>query len=150
MLRVIHRRVGVKHQLTLGFAVVRVERDTNAEGHYQFIGAEIERAIDSAHQRICQRCRVVRTFSLCQQNKFITADTCKGELAFQEKQQTLRNGDQQPVTDIMAVGIIDGFKAVKIHEHQGKVVPFTIGFADGLIESVFQQDTVGQARQGIV
>ena len=25
-----------------------------------------------------------------------------------------------------------------------------IGFADGLIESVFQQDTVGQTRQGIV
>jgi hypothetical protein len=25
-----------------------------------------------------------------------------------------------------------------------------VGFTDGLIESVFQQDTVGQTRQGIV
>jgi hypothetical protein len=83
---------------------------------------------------------------LGQQNKLITADTCKGELALQWQQQALRNGDQQLVTDIMTVGVIDGFKAVEIHEHQRKMGSFTIGFTDGLIESVFQQDTVGQAR----
>ena len=46
----------------------------------------------------------------------------------------------------MAVGVIDGFKTVKIHEHQGKIAAFTSGFADGLIESVFQQYAIGQTR----
>ena len=129
---------------------MRIQRDPNAEGNHQFIVVEVERAIDRAHQRIRQRCRIVRAFPLSQQNKLITADTCQGELALQEMQQALRYGNQQLVTDIMAVSVIDGFKAVKIHEHQGKMGSLAIGFADGLIESVFQQDTVGQTRQGIV
>ena len=146
MLGVVHRRVGVKHQLAFGFAVVRIKSDTNAEGHHQFIRVEVERAIDCAYQRICQRGGIVRVFALSQQNKLITADTCKSELALQKQQQTLRNGDQQFVTDIMTIGVIDGFKAVEIHKHQRKMGSFTIGFTDRLIESVFQQDAVGQAR----
>lgn len=50
-------------------------------------------------------------------------DTCQSELAFQGEQQTLRNGDQQLIADIMAIGIIDGFETVEIHEHQGKMYP---------------------------
>ena len=50
----------------------------------------------------------------------------------------------------MPVGVIDGFKPVEIHEHQRKVRTLAVCFTDSLIESVFQQDTVGQARQGIV
>ena len=150
VLRVVHRRIGVKHQLALGFTVVGIERDTNAKGYHQFIGIQIEWAIDSANQRVGQRGRIIRTFSFCQQNKLITTDTGKGELTLQGREQALRHGDKQSVTDIMAVRIVDGFKPVEIHEHQCKMGAFTVSFADGLIESVLQQNTVRQTRQRIL
>ena len=50
----------------------------------------------------------------------------------------------------MPVGVIDGFKPVEIHEHQCKMGAFTVSFADGLIESVLQQNTVRQTRQRIL
>ena len=150
MLGVVHRRIGVKHQLAIGFAIVRIKRNANTEGHHQFIRIHIEWTIDSAHQGIGKGGCIVRPPNFCQQNKFITANTCKGELAFQREQQALRNGNQQFIADIMPVGVIDGFKAVEIHKHQCEMRAFTICFVDGLIESIFQQDTIGQARQRIL
>ena len=150
MLGVVHRRIGVKHQFALGFAVVRIQRNTNAKGHHQLIRIQIERAINRAYQRVGEGGRIVRAFCFCEQHKFITANTCKRELAFQGEQQALRNGHQQLIADIMTVGVIDGFKTVEIHEHQCEMRTLTVCFVDGLVESVFQQDTIGQARQRIL
>ena len=86
MFCVVHRRIGIEHQLAIGLAVMRVKRDPNAEGHHQFIRFQVKRVIYSANQRIGQRGRIIRAFTLRQQNKFIATDTGESELALQWQQ----------------------------------------------------------------
>ncbi|SAJ32052.1 Uncharacterised protein [Enterobacter cloacae] len=43
----------------------------------------------------------------------------------------------------MTIGIVDGFKAIKIHKHQRERASFAIGLADGLIEAILKQNTIG-------
>ncbi|MNE49731.1 hypothetical protein D3C80_1442730 [compost metagenome] len=50
----------------------------------------------------------------------------------------------------MAVGVIHGFKAIKIHKHQREVRSFSVSFADRLAESIFKENTIWQSCQRIV
>ncbi|SAF77597.1 Uncharacterised protein [Enterobacter cloacae] len=50
MFRMVHRSISVKHQFTIGFAIVWIERNANAQGDHQFVRIEMERAINDAYQ----------------------------------------------------------------------------------------------------
>ncbi|MNN77596.1 hypothetical protein D3C81_1940760 [compost metagenome] len=83
MFGVIHRRVSVEHQLTIGFSVVRIERNTDTDGHDQLVKFDIERAVNGADQRIGKRSGIIRATDFREQNKLVAADAGEGELAFQ-------------------------------------------------------------------
>ncbi len=118
MLGVIHRRIGVKHQLPLVFAIVRIDSNPDAEGNHQVVEFKAEGLIDYMHQRAGQRRGIVRGIDLGQQNKLVTANTGEGVLTFQRLLKAFCDGNQQLVTGVMPVGIVNGFEAVQIHKQQ--------------------------------
>ncbi len=56
---VVHRGVGVEHQLALIFAVAGVDRNADAQRHHQLIARDGKRALNGFDQRIRHRGGVV-------------------------------------------------------------------------------------------
>lgn len=82
MFRVVHRSISVKHQFTIGFAIVRIERNANAQGDHQFIRIEMERAINDATSEFASEA-ASSGGGFGQQDEFIPTDTRQRVLAFQ-------------------------------------------------------------------
>ena len=94
MLGVIHRRIGVEHQLALIFAIVRIERNTDTEGHHHIIGINSKRAIDSADERTGDRRGIVRRGNLCQQHEFVATNARQRILPLQLLREPLGHRHQ--------------------------------------------------------
>ncbi len=152
---VIHRRVGVLHQLTQFLAVLRAECDADTGGHKELAAFQHERR-DQAGQNAfgdvngaIQR-RFTGFIRFQQQGEFITAHAGHGVIDRHTGEQPRGHFLQHPVARGMPQGVVDRFEAVEVEEHQHDPGLLALGVLQRRMQAILEQGAVGQVSQRVV
>jgi hypothetical protein len=85
-----------------------------------------------------------------QDDEFIAALAADGIGSADARQEPLRNGLQQLVTNGVAEGIVDVFEAVEIREEYGEIFFLAAGQRNGLGDAVVEEQAIGKIGDHVV
>jgi hypothetical protein len=80
----------------------------------------------------------------------LAATSSEGVVLAQAVAHAPRDGHQQYVALIVAVGVVDRLEAVEVHIHHGNLLLVPAGARHGLLQAIRQHRAVGQAGQRVV
>ena len=152
---VIHRRVGVFHQLAQLVAVLRAEGDADTGGHEE-LAAFQHKGFDQAgedllgHMNGAVQRHIAADPWLEEQGEFVAAHARHGVVLGHTTEQARGHFLEHPVAGRVAEGVVDRLEAVQVEEHQHhpRLLPFG-GLQRG-VQAVLEQGAVGQVGQGVV
>ncbi len=150
-LGLVHREVGVTQQ-GLGDVLTRPgERQAHAGRHRQCVTVELEgfpqRGSDPlGHQLGSQR----RIQVLAEDHELVAGQPCQRVSRPQHAGQPRRHRDQQLVSQLMAVLVVDELEAVEVDEQHRGHPPGPARAGDGAIQQLVQESTVGERCQRVV
>ncbi len=150
ILGVVHRRIGVGHQVAFGGGVGRVQRDAQAGTDLQFQGIDLERLGHAGDDPFGDHGRIFRILHLEHDDELIAPQSREGVLCTQQRGDPLADLDQQLVTKLVTVGIVDRLEAVQVAEHHREAELPALRLLDRLLDAVLQQHPVGQLGQRIM
>ena len=150
-LGLVHRQVGLDHQL-VGDVLTRAgERHADA-GRDRELGAGQhercgERIVDAAGEDLDVG-RAVQV--LAQEHELVPGHPGQGVARPDQTREPVRDGEQQLVADLMAVGVVDLLEPVEVGEQDRGVGVRALGALGGVLESLLQQQPVRQPGQRVV
>lgn len=146
----VHRRIGVCHQLALVAGISRIQGDAQAGADLQLGCVQQEwfarRRDDPLGDHHC----IVGNIDGQHDHELVAAEAGEGVLRPQQAADALRHCHQQTVTELVAIGIIDRLEAVQVAEHHRHRLVAPPRLLDGLLDAVLQQHAVGQLGQRVV
>nr|AAP22952.1 hypothetical protein 1 [Rhizobium arachis] len=149
-LGVVHRSVGVCHQLALVAGVIRVQGDAQAGADLQLGCIQQERFASRRDDPLGHHHRIVGNIDGQHDHELVAAEAGEGILRTQQAADTLRHRHQQAVAQLVPVGIVDRLEAVQVAEHHRHRMVAAPRLLDGLLDAVLQQHAVGQLGQRVV
>ncbi len=72
-----------------------------------------------------------------------------GVFCAKEFSERVRHQPQYSIAGFGAAAFAGGVEAIELEHHQGKVLLLALGACDGLPQTIFEQDVVGETRGGI-
>ena len=154
-LGVIHRGVGVLHQLAQLATVLRSEGDTDTGGDEEFAAFEDERARQAGENLLGDmngaiQCALAGGARLQQQGEFVAAHARHGVVAVDAGRQAYGYVLEHAVAGGVAERIVDRLEAVEVEEHQHHPFVMPIRMLQGTVQAILEQGAVGQVGQGVV
>ncbi|MCY1276714.1 hypothetical protein D9M70_253820 [compost metagenome] len=154
-LGVVHRRVGVLHQLVQLGAVLRRQRHADAGGDEELAAFQGERPgqagedllgdLDRPHQRL-----FAVALARQQQGELVAAHARHGVVVAHATGQALGHFLEHAVAGGVAEGVVDRLEAVEVEEHQHHPFLVPLGVLQGGVQAVLEQRAVGQVGEGVV
>ena len=154
-LGVVHRRVGVLHQLAEFIAVLRTQGDADTGGDEELAALKHERPHQAGENLLGDMNRPVqRQFAigamLQQQGEFVAAHARHGVVVIDAGQQARGHVLEHAVAGGVAEGVVDRFETVEVEEHQHhpRLLPF--GRLQRGVQTILEQRAVRQVGEGVV
>ena len=120
-LRVIHRRVGVAHDVVGPLVVGRAERDPDARRCEHFAGAHRKRRAQRLLDAEGNRVRLPFRVELIQQDRELVAAKAGNRVAGpQARLEAPRHRDEQLVSDEVTEAVIDHFEPIEVEIQHGE------------------------------
>ena len=127
------------------------ERDADARAHLNVDVRERERprqrGTDARRERSALR-RVVEVFA--QDDELVAAQTGEGVAGAEDAGQAVGDGDQQLVTDVVTVRVVDRLELVEVGEEDRHDLVGALAAQDRVVEALHQQRAVRQAGERVV
>ncbi|MNM41348.1 hypothetical protein D3C81_521640 [compost metagenome] len=149
-LGVVHRRIGMCHQLAFVAGIVRIQGNAQAGGDLQFRRIQHEGFAGRCDHPLGDHRRIVRRIDGQHDHELVAAEAGEGVLRPQLRPHALGHRDQQAITQLVAIGIVDGLEAVQVAEHHRHRLLAALRLLDGLLDPILQQHAVRQLGQRIV
>ncbi len=155
LLGVVHRGVGVLHQLAQFAAVLRAQGDTDTGGDEELAVFQDERPHQVAKNLLGHIDRAVqRHFPggpwLQQQGELVATHAGHGVVVIDTAQQALGHVLEHTVAGGVAEGVVDRLETVQVEEHQHHPGLLPLGLLQRVVQAVLEQRAVGQVGQGVV
>ena len=145
----VHGDIRTLDQLIQRAAIFWVKRNANAAPHRETHGIDVKRSRHGVEQSARQHLRTVTVNFLQKDDELIATQTTQGIGVTQTALDPVRHVHQHPVAKNMPHRIIDVFESIQVNEENTKLATTALGRAHRKINALRQQQTVGQARQGI-
>ncbi|CRM32984.1 hypothetical protein [Pseudomonas sp. 24 E 1] len=155
LLGVIHRGVGVFHQLAQLVTVLRAEGDADTGGHKEFSALQYKGFYQAGEDLLGHMDRAVqRHFTvdpwLQEQRELVATHARHGVVFGHATQQARGHFLEHAVAGGVTQGVVDRFEAVEVEEHQHhpRLLPF--GRLQRGVQAILEQRAVGQVGQGVI
>ncbi len=146
-----HGAVGLRQQRIQVVGVIRIDGDAHAEGHREIRTIDGQRLTRDVGDLGDDFADVLAGFHIRnQQHELVTAPARQRIAISQSVAHGFRQDDQQPISRLVAKGVVDLLEVIQVEEAQPDLVRRTPGDADRHLGAVFQQDPVRQAGQRIM
>ena len=129
------------------------ERDADRGRHDQLAAVEVERVLQRLLDALGDHGRLARVADVVEQDReLVAAEPGDGVAGPQGRLQPARDGDQQPVADVVAERVVDELEAVEVQEQHRRAGgrAAALRAPDRLRQAVQEQHAVGQPGQRVV
>jgi hypothetical protein len=163
LFRVVHRGVGVLEQRFHGGAVRGKDRNADARGNKNFMPVDAEGVRQCLQYPTGHPACVFRRRQGREQNgELIAAESREGMRRFvvgmpadrvaltNRLTQPFGHMCQQAVSHRVPQCIVDHLEPIQVDKQGGQMLMVAFGVGQGVGEAIFEQHTVGQARQAVV
>lgn len=139
----VHCGVGTFDQGLYSGAVSRKDRDANTGADRQFTDADITRHFNCFDDFFCNGgCVLIVTYFHEQVQKFVTAMTADRIVDACSFFKSLGNRQQNSIACIVAVGVIDRFEFIKVHEHHGQSPAMPFGLLHSMLQPIIKEHAI--------
>lgn len=154
-LGVVHRGIGVFHQLAQFAAILRAEGDADTGGDEELAVFQHERAHQAAedvlgHVNGAVKGHLAGGARLQQQGELVAAHARHGVVVIHAGQQTQGHVLEHAVAGGMAEGVVDRLETIQVEEHQHHPGLLPFGLLQRVVQAVLEQCAVGQVGEGVV
>ncbi|MNO73095.1 hypothetical protein D3C76_640540 [compost metagenome] len=151
----VHRGVGVFHQLAQLAAILRAEGDADTGGDEELAVFQHERPHQAAEDVLGHVDGAVQGHfaggaRLQQQGELVAAHACHRVVVIHAGQQAQGHVLEHAIARGMAEGVVDRLEAVQVEEHQHHPGLLPLGLLQGVVQTVLEQRAVGQVGEGVV
>ena len=147
----VHRDVGVLQELASGLAVVRVERDADADADLEDQAVDAERLGQRIDQALGHPARGREIGRARQQHReLVAAQPRHGVDPAQRPLQPRTDLGQQQVAEVMPESVVDVLEAVEVEQQHRHRHPGALGGVDRHVDPVVEQGAVGQGGERVV
>ena len=148
----VHRGIGILQQRGTVSAVVREAGHPDAAAQLHRVTAQVQRFTDRVHQPFEGLAyRLVGRWLIEQHDhEFVATQSHDGVGGPHGPGQARRHLDEQLVAHVVSEAVVDRLEVVQIHEGHGDMALVAFRVAQGLVQAVVEQGSVGQTRQHVM
>jgi hypothetical protein len=146
-----HGGVGVAHEGLAVGAVLREHADADAAREVHFVPGHVEGSGQQSDHLVRHAHGLAAIDHVFEQaHEFIATEPRQAVAQPEVVGESLRDGLQQPVADIVSGAVVDLLEAVEVDEQQDQPALAARGLGNGAVELVTEGQTIGQAGQRVV
>ena len=148
----IHRAVGTLEQRFGFLTILRRHRDPDAARDGDNLIVDHERFAQDLQHAFGDYSRILLPIDPRQQDHELVAPQPRHRIGLASHSRTQSTGDldEQQVTHVMPIGVIDRFQSIKVDEQHGEFGPIAFHLRQRLIQTIVQQRTVRQIGEYVV